>query len=145
MTQTQRLKFHPDFTIPKGDDWIWVFGSDAVGRSAKGDAKVAHVNFKASYGVGSGLTGKAYAIPTKDKHLSPLPLAEVAVAIGVFLDYARTHPKLRFFVSRADFAACGHPAEELGPLFALASVNCSLPNAWRHFLPGQNADAVATV
>lgn len=45
-------------------DEIFVFGSNLAGQHKGGAAKAAHLKFGAERGVGVGLTGQAYAIPT---------------------------------------------------------------------------------
>ena len=45
---------------------IFVFGSNPKGIHGAGAAKVAMEQFGAKYGVGEGLTGNSYALPTKD-------------------------------------------------------------------------------
>lgn len=45
---------------------IFVFGSNPKGVHGAGAAKVAREQFGAVYGVGEGLTGNSYALPTKD-------------------------------------------------------------------------------
>jgi len=45
-------------------DEIFVFGSNLEGQHKGGAAKAAHLKFGAKWGVGVGLTGQAYAIPT---------------------------------------------------------------------------------
>jgi hypothetical protein len=52
--------------IVPSEDTIFVFGSNPEGRHGAGAAKVAVDKFGAQYGVGEGLTGNAYALPTKD-------------------------------------------------------------------------------
>ena len=45
---------------------IFVFGSNPEGRHGKGSAKIAKDKFGAQYGVGRGLTGRCWALPTKN-------------------------------------------------------------------------------
>lgn len=45
---------------------IFVFGSNPEGRHGKGTAKIAKDKFAAQYGIGRGLTGKCWALPTKN-------------------------------------------------------------------------------
>lgn len=136
-------RFHPDGVIPKGD-WIWVFGSNEKGVHGKGAAKVAHVSFGAEYGVGRGPTGRAYAIPTKrrpsmdDKDL--VPLAQIQVSIEAFIDYASANKHLRFFVTAVGTGLAGYKDEQIGPMFAGAPDNCSLPQQWAPFV-GAGAEA----
>lgn len=47
-------------------DTIYVFGSNPEGRHGAGSAKIAKDIFGAIYGIGEGLQGNSYAIPTKD-------------------------------------------------------------------------------
>jgi hypothetical protein len=133
-TQPQTtIQFHPDGTLPRGDA-VWVFGSNVSGRHGKGAARVARVNFRAEYGVGNGPTGNAYAIPTKDRHLQTLPLRQVVASIQEFLAWARANPKLSIFVTRVGCVLAGFTDEEIGPHFAAAPPNCSLPDAWKGFV-----------
>ncbi len=124
-------RLHPDNTIPKGD-WVWVFGSNEAGRHGKGAAKVAHVSFKAQYGVGIGLTGKSYAIPTKDSRLQSLPLQAIEKNVADFLSFAAQNPKLSFYVTRVGCGLAGYTDEDIGPMFSGAPANCSLPEEWEH-------------
>lgn len=52
--------------IKPEENTIFVFGSNPEGRHGAGAARVAMMQFGAQYGVGEGLTGNSYAIPTKD-------------------------------------------------------------------------------
>lgn len=52
--------------ITPSQDTIFVFGSNPEGRHGAGAAKVAREQFGAKYGVGEGITGNSYALPTKD-------------------------------------------------------------------------------
>lgn len=45
---------------------IFVFGSNPEGRHGAGAAKIAKERFGAVYGIGEGLQGHSYALPTKD-------------------------------------------------------------------------------
>lgn len=133
-TQTDR-QYHLDNTIPHAREGChWVFGSNEAGRHGLGAAKVAKVNFGAEYGVGRGPTGKAYAIPTKDRHLAILPLDIVKQNIGEFLAYASANPKTRFFVTRIGCGLAKNEDDEIGPLFADAPANCILPVEWKCYV-----------
>jgi hypothetical protein len=54
-------------------DPIFVFGSNLKGVHGKGAALHAKEKHGARYGVGSGPTGTAYAIPTKSRSSSLMP------------------------------------------------------------------------
>ena len=52
--------------IEPEENTIFVFGSNPEGRHGLGSAKVAVQKFGAKYGIGEGLVGNSYGIPTKD-------------------------------------------------------------------------------
>lgn len=142
MANNERV-FHEENIIPHArDGFHWVFGSNTAGRHGAGAARVARVNFHAEYGVGRGLTGMAYAIPTKDKSLKVLPLVDVEANVAEFLDYARAHPAKRFFVTAVGTGPAGYSDDEIGPLFADAPLNCSLPWQWKQYSVSPAAIAV---
>lgn len=110
---------------------IFVFGSNLAGRHGKGAALEARNRYGAEYGVGFGRTGEAYAIPTKDERLEPLPLARIRPYVNVFLAYAASHPEERFNVTRVGCGLAGYTDAEIAPMFATAPANCDLPSGWR--------------
>ena len=120
---------------------IFVFGSNLAGRHGAGAARYARQHWGAEYGVGAGPTGNAYAIPTKDEKLRPLPLAQIAVHIGRFLAYARTHPDREFLITALGTGFAGYRHEQIGPLFASAPPNCRLPSLWVRYRRHHNAGA----
>lgn len=97
---------------------IFVFGSNLAGRHGKGAALAARRQYGAEYGVGVGLTGDAYAIPTKSATLTTLPLAHIAGHVDDFLAYARAHPELTFNVTRVGCGLAGYTDAQIAPLFA---------------------------
>jgi len=127
--------FHEDGTIPD-DTWIWVFGSNLAGIHGAGAALVAYRQFGALRGHGFGLTGHAFAIPTKDRAIKPLSLVEIEGYVWKFVRWAREHPESKFFVTRVGCGLAGFEDKEIAPMFAKASSNCSFPNTWRAFLRG---------
>lgn len=64
-TSTNDIKFY-EGNITPDDNTIFVFGSNPTGIHGAGAAKVAREQFGAKAGVGEGLTGNSYALPTKD-------------------------------------------------------------------------------
>ena len=84
---------------------IFVFGSNPEGRHGAGAAKIAHDEFGAQYGVGEGLTGNAYALPTKDlrvkenKGLKSISPERITESIKKMYAVARQHPDKLFKVA----------------------------------------------
>ncbi len=96
---------HYTGNITPGPDVIFVFGSNPEGRHGAGAAKTAQLLFGAVYGQGSGLQGRAYAIPTKDlrvrkdyglRSISPF---QITASIREMYECARQHPTKRFMVA----------------------------------------------
>lgn len=110
---------------------IFVFGSNQAGRHGRGAALEAKHRWGAEYGVGEGRTGCAYAIPTKDRHLSVRPLEAIALSVTMFLSYARSHPELTFEVTAIGTGLAGYKPEQIAPMFKGAPENCQLPEGWR--------------
>lgn len=54
----------PEIIVALKPTEIFVFGSNASGHHAGGAAALAYEKFGARWGVGEGLTGQTYAIPT---------------------------------------------------------------------------------
>ncbi|MGX8712506.1 MAG: A1S_2505 family phage non-structural protein, partial [bacterium] len=53
-----------------GENEIFVFGSNIQGAHGGGAAWFAHKAFGAEWGVGEGLTGRTYALPTMEGEAS---------------------------------------------------------------------------
>ena len=63
---TNKYVNHYTGNIVNDGNTIFVFGSNPEGRHGAGAAKVAREQFGAKYGIGEGITGNSYALPTKD-------------------------------------------------------------------------------
>ena len=124
---------HKDHTTPKYPA-IFVFGSNLAGRHGAGAAKVAHLRFGAEYGVGQGRTGNAYAIATKNANLCVLSVEDVRYGVDCFLEYAKGHPELQFFVTRVGCGLAGFADADIAPMFRGAPDNCDFPEEWEGFL-----------
>lgn len=130
--------------------WIFVFGSNLAGRHGAGAAKAARWEFGAVYGRGVGRTGNAYGIPTKDGRngadlkdpRQKLSLDAIRQHVDDFIAYATEHPELKFFVTRVGCGLAGHLDEEIGPLFAAAPGNCSLPSDWKPYILARTVQAL---
>jgi hypothetical protein len=113
---------------------IFVFGSNEAGRHGKGAALTAKLHYGAKYGVGIGRTGHSYAIPTKDKNLRTLSLDKIDQFVSDFIQYAKSHPELKFFVTRIGCGLAGYTDRDIAPMFKNAPDNCMLPKGWYEFI-----------
>lgn len=119
---------------------IFVFGSNEAGIHGAGAAKAAKKDHGAMYGIGVGLCGRSYAIPTKDKKIKTLPLDKIEQYVKQFLDFARecltTHPEYEFNVTRIGCGLAGYKNSQIAPLFKNAPINCKFDKEWDIYLMG---------
>ena len=100
---------------------IFVFGSNIHGAHMGGAARVAMEKFGAVWGIGEGLQGRSYAIPTMEG------LENLAPAVRRFTAFARQHQELRFLVTAIGCGIAGYRPEQIAPLFQEAA---HLPNVY---------------
>lgn len=103
---------------------VFVFGSNLAGKHGGGAARVAMNRFGAVLGQGVGLQGQSYAIPTMQggvKTIQPY--------VDEFIEFAKAHPELKFYVTRIGCGVAGFKDVEIAPLFirALDKSNVVLP------------------
>ena len=114
---------------------IFVFGSNLAGIHGAGAAKTARLLYGARPGVGSGLQGESYAIPTKTAKLEPLPIGVIVYHIAVFTNFAIAHPEMEFKVTRVGCGLAGFTDKQLAPFFKHCPNNCQFDETWREYLP----------
>lgn len=119
-----------DREFKPGPNRIFVFGSNLAGIHGKGAALDALRLYGAVYGVGEGLRGNSYALPTKDAHLRRLPLDAILGHVNRFKDFARTRLDLQFFVTRIGCGLAGYKDIQIAPMFYDLPENCELPRGW---------------
>ena len=114
---------------------IFVFGSNLAGRHGGGAARVANMKFGAEWGVGVGLTGQSYAIPTMQGGVET-----IKPYVDEFIRFAQDNPGLKFLVTRIGCGIAGFKDEEIAPLFdkAMQVPNIYLPETFFKIL--QNHD-----
>ncbi len=100
---------------------VFVFGSNTAGIHGGGAARFAFEHFGAEWGVGEGLTGRCYALPTMGS------LEETAAAVERFLAVAEMSADLTFLVTKVGTGIAGRPVSEIAPLFARRLPNVVLP------------------
>jgi hypothetical protein len=106
---------------------VFVFGSNRAGRHGRGAAVDAVRRYGARYGVGEGLVGQSYALPTKGERLEVLTLGQIGVHVGRFLALAAERRDLRFYVTEVGCGLAGYSPADVAPLFEAAPENVVLP------------------
>jgi hypothetical protein len=103
---------------------IFVFGSNLAGRHGAGAALYALKNRGAILGQGEGLQGESYGIPTKDEWIRTRGLVEIEKSVMVFLEFARLHPELTFYVTPIGCGLAGYKRAQIKPMFEGMPSNC---------------------
>lgn len=91
-------------------DEIFVFGSNLAGQHMGGAARAAHKKFGAEWGVGVGLTGQSYAIPTMQGGVETIKLY-----VDEFIEFAGQHQDMKFLVTRIGCGIAGFKDEDIAP------------------------------
>ena len=113
-----------------GENEIFVFGSNIQGSHGGGAAWYAYKNFGAEWGVGEGLTGRTYALPTMEGK------ASLQHAVEHFIACAKEHPEQTFLVTAVGCGIAGYTPDEVAPLFkeATSLENVYLPQVFWNVL-----------
>ena len=130
------VRFHAEervTSLPNG--YIFVFGSNLAGRHGKGAALDAVKLFGAQYGVGLGIAGKSFAIPTKDAFLRTLDIVSIRNHIQVFRTFVEANPHLTFYLTPIGCGLAGYKPEDIAPLFLpLRHLDIIFPISFQPFL-----------
>lgn len=111
---------------------IFVFGSNKAGRHGKGAAKYARDNYGAKAGCGEGITGLAYAIPTKGENLERLNFSEIDAAICRFIVHARATPDAQYILTPIGTGLAGHSKRDVWSVLKREGLprNVFLSSSW---------------
>lgn len=114
---------------------IFVFGSNEAGRHGRGAAKTA-VSFGAKFGIGEGLAGHTYGIPTKNKNMQVLSLNRIKKYVDTFIEFAKINPQYTFLVTEIGCGLAGYVPNQIAPLFmeAIKVNNIHLPETFWHII-----------
>ena len=91
--------------ITPSENTIFVFGSNPEGRHGAGAAKIARLSYGAIYGIGEGLMGHSYALPTKDLRVRDnngyrsIAPQQIKASIRRLYATARQRPELQFKIA----------------------------------------------
>lgn len=111
------MKHTPDKIEKLEPNEVFVFGSNESGIHGAGAAKLARDKFGAQMGVGFGMQGHSFAIPTKDWEIKTLPLEVIRFYVNRFIAYAKGEPYRKFLVTKIGCGLAGYSAAEIKPLF----------------------------
>lgn len=127
-------RFTPEYITELAPDEIFVFGSNLAGCHAGGAARVAYDRFGAQWGVGAGITGQCYAIPTMQGGVDT-----IKPYVDDFIKLAREWDQNTFLVTPIGCGIAGFTPAEIAPLFAeaLDLYNVRLPESFVRIIESQ--------
>lgn len=96
---------------------VFVFGSNLAGIHGKGSAKVAAERYGAKKGIGFGLEGQSFALPTKDMKIKTLTIIQIKYYVDKFVEFAKRNNQLTFFVVEVGCMNAGYEPKDIAPLF----------------------------
>ncbi len=108
---------------------VFVFGSNLAGVHGAGAAKEAALYWGAQRGVGVGMTGNSYAIPTKDHRLTTLSLDVIQAHFEVFMQHVLNQPDTQFLLTPIGTGLAGYTLKEIADV----TINLAHPlprNLW---------------
>lgn len=119
-----KIRVSSDRIDSLGNNEIFVFGSNLAGKHIGGAARQAYQKFGAEWGIGNGLTGRSYAIPTMHGGIEV-----IAPYIEQFIQFATEHPEMKFLVTKIGCGVAKFHPQDIAPLFAPAAAltNVFLP------------------
>lgn len=117
-------RYTPDRISKLKENEIFVFGSNLEGSHGGGAARLAYNRFGAVWGLGTGIQGRSYAIPTMQGGVET-----IRPYVDAFIQFAKQNTTLMFLVTRIGCGIAGFRDEEIAPLFedALYLENVILP------------------
>lgn len=126
-------------TLHDPSEMIFVFGSNLSGIHGAGAARYAREHKGAVLGVGEGMTGQSYALPTKGINISFMDFDTIQTHVQKFMKFAYDERnELQFQVTRVGTGLSGFRDDNIADLFryvAHRKSNCFFDTAWRPFLP----------
>lgn len=108
-------------------DEIFVFGSNLMGQHIGGAAATAHEKFGAAMGIGEGITGNCYALPTIGAGWERCTIEQIRASVQGLFRQAINWPDKKFIITPIGCGIAGFRADEIAPLFRNAPINCILP------------------
>lgn len=101
----------PEWIHDLAPNEVFVFGSNLGGMHGGGAARIAYRCFGAKMGVGVGLQGQSYAIPTMQGGPET-----IRPYVDEFIDFARQHPETTFLVTPIGCGIAGFTPADIAPL-----------------------------
>jgi hypothetical protein len=122
--EKKQIEFTPNNIQELSPNEVFVFGSNIEGHHGGGAASLAYEIFGAVWGLGVGLAGQSYAIPTMHGGVDA-----IKPYVDQFIEMAKVMKDKKFYVTRIGCGIAGFDEKDMAPLFreALELENVVLP------------------
>lgn len=112
-----RYRFTPERIEDLHPSEVFVFGSNMNGNHVGGAANLAFQRFGAVWGVGEGLRGNSYALPTLDRNMRRVSLRSLAWAFKNFFREVDANPGMVFLLTKVGCGIAGYAAADVAGVF----------------------------
>jgi len=112
------------------DNEIFVFGSNELGEHIGGSAKQALEYFGAINGIGEGLQGQSYALPTLNRTFQKRSRNKLRTSVYKLYLTCKQNPEKQFLLTKVGCGIAGFSEEYMKKLFRNAPSNLLKPENW---------------
>lgn len=113
----RRYTFTPDYIEDLHPSEVFVFGSNANGEHIGGAANLAFQRFGAVWGVGEGLRGNSYALPTLNRNMRRVSLVSLTYSFKLLFREVDANPEMVFLLTKVGCGIAGYSPEEVASVF----------------------------
>ena len=130
-----------DFITELKENEIFGYGSNKKGAHVAGAAKTA-LKWGAKHGIGIGIQGQTYGIPTKDHNIKTISLEEIKEYIDDYILFAENNPQFIFLTTEIGCGLANLTPEQIAPLFkkAIFVENIHLPAKFWNIIKSEICD-----
>lgn len=129
----RRFHFTPEHIEDLHPNEVFVFGSNANGNHYGGAANLAYQRFGAVWGVGEGLRGNSYALPTLNRNMERVSIGALKQAFKHLFQEIDFNPELCFLLTKVGCGIAGYTVEEVARTF-WESVNSFYDGRWTTYV-----------
>ncbi len=113
----RRFRFTPEHIEDLHPNEVFVFGSNANGNHYGGAANLAYQRFGAVWGVGEGLRGNSYALPTLNRFMERVSVGALKQAFYHLFQEIDFNPEMCFLLTKVGCGIAGYTVEEVARVF----------------------------
>ncbi len=118
----RRYTFTPDYIEDLHPSEVFVFGSNANGEHYGGAANLAFQRFGAVWGVGEGLRGNSYALPTLDRNMRRVTEGALCYSFKLLFREVDANPEMVFLLTKVGCGLAGYAPWTVANIFWKAVV-----------------------